>query len=121
LPILFSEGVKKGRIDLATFIAIGATNAAKLMGLWPQKGTIAIGADADIAIWDPARRVTLTNAIMHHGVDYTPYEGMEVSGWPITTLCRGTVIADEGVIHGPTGHGNFLPRGAYAPVAEQTA
>jgi dihydropyrimidinase len=119
LPILFSEGVKKGRIDLATFIAIGATNAAKLMGLWPQKGTIAIGADADLAIWDPERRVTLTNAIMHHGVDYTPYEGMEVTGWPVTTLCRGTVIADEGVIHGPTGHGIFLPRGAYAPMAER--
>ena len=110
LPILFSEGVGKGRIDLETFIAIGATNAAKLMGLWPRKGTIAVGADADLAIWDPDRRVTLTNALMQHGVDYTPYEGMEVTGWPVTTICRGTVICDEGVIHGPTGHGSFLPR-----------
>ena len=117
LPILFSEGVKEGRIDLETFIAIGATNAAKLMGLWPKKGTIAIGSDADLAIWAPDRRVTLTNALMHHGVDYTPYEGMQVTGWPVTTLCRGTIVCDEGVIHAPTGHGRFLERGAHAPLA----
>ncbi len=82
LPLLFSEGVSKGRIDLPTFVAITATNPAKLFGLHPRKGTIAIGADADLAIWDPAKRVRLTNATMHHGSDYTPYEGMEVTGWP---------------------------------------
>jgi dihydropyrimidinase len=117
LPILFSEGVKKGRIDLATFVAIGATNSAKLMGLWPRKGTIAVGSDADLAIWDPDRKITLTNDLMQHGVDYTPYEGMAVTGWPITTICRGAVICDEGVIHGPPGHGAFLPRGHFKPVA----
>jgi dihydropyrimidinase len=111
LPILFSEGVAKRRIDLPTFIAIGATNAARLMGLWPKKGTIAVGSDADLAIWDPDRKVTLTNALMQHGVDYTPYEGITVTGWPVTTISRGTIVADDGIIQGPTGHGNFLPRG----------
>jgi dihydropyrimidinase len=116
LPLLFSEGVKKGRIDLATFVALGATNAARLMGLWPRKGTIGIGSDADLAIWDPDRQVTLTNEVMQHGVDYTPYEGMTVTGWPVTTLCRGTVVCDAGRITAETGHGVFLPRGAYRPV-----
>lgn len=111
MPLLFSEGFKKGRIDLSTVIAIGATNAAKLMGLWPKKGTIAIGSDADLAIWDPDRQVILTNALMHHAVDYTPYDGMKVTGWPLTTISRGTVVCDDGVIHGKPGHGRFLERG----------
>jgi len=115
LPLLFSEGFKKGRVDLETFIAIGATNAAKLMGLWPRKGTIAVGSDADLAIWDTERTVTLTNELMHHGVDYTPYEGMPVTGWPVTTICRGVTICDEGRITGSQGQGTFLPRGPYLP------
>jgi hypothetical protein len=85
---------------------------------WPRKGTIVIGADADLAISDPDRRVTLTNANLHHGVDYTPYEGLEVTGCPVTTIGRGAVIADARVIHGPTGHGTFLPRGACPSEAE---
>ena len=75
LPILFSEGVVKGRITLQDFVALTATNHARLYGLYPRKGSIAIGSDADIALWDPARRVTLTQELMHHGSDYTPYEG----------------------------------------------
>lgn len=114
LPILFSEGVVKGRIDLATFVAISATNAAKLMGLWPRKGTIAVGSDADLAIWDPERRVTLTNDLMHHGVDYTPYEGMAVTGWPVTTIARGAVAFDDGRILAEAGRGVFLSRPPYA-------
>ena len=84
LPILFSEGVVKGRITLQDFVALTATNHAKLYGLYPRKGSIAIGADADIALWDPERRVTITQDLMHHGSDYTPYEGLEVTGWPVT-------------------------------------
>ena len=113
LPILFSEGVAAGRIDLQTFVAITATNPAKLFGIHPRKGTIAIGGDADIAIWDREKRVTLTNALMQHDVDYTPYEGMEVIGWPVTTISRGVVVVDDGKIVGPCGHGRFLARHAY--------
>ncbi|MDB5544761.1 MAG: dht [Hyphomicrobiales bacterium] len=108
LPILFSEGVVKGRIDLQRFVALTATNNAKLYGLHPRKGAIAIGADADIAIWDPEKRVTITNDLLHHNVDYTPYEGLEVQGWPKTVLSRGEVVVDDGRLHAEPGRGRFL-------------
>ncbi len=112
LPILFSEGVKKGRISLQDFVALSSTNHARMYGLYPRKGSIAIGADADIALWDPDKRVTLTQDVMHHGSDYTPYEGFEVTGWPVTTMVRGRTVFDDGRPVAPTGHGVFLPRGA---------
>ena len=111
LPILFSEGVKKGRITLQDFVALSSTNHARMYGLYPRKGSIAIGADADIALWDPDKRVTLTQDVMHHGSDYTPYEGFEVTGWPVTTMVRGRTVFDDGRPVVPTGHGDFLPRG----------
>lgn len=96
LPILFSEGVVKGRISLNQFVALSATNHAKIYGLHPRKGTIAVGADADIAIWDPERQVTIRQELLHHGSDYTPYEGLKVTGWPIITMVRGKVVTHEG-------------------------
>jgi dihydropyrimidinase len=114
LPVLFSEGVVKGRIDLPTFAAVTATNAAKLFGIHPQKGTIAVGSDADLAIWDPEKRVTITNALLHHQVDYTIYEGLEVQGWPEVTLSRGEVVCEDGEIRAEPGRGRFLARGPYA-------
>jgi dihydropyrimidinase len=115
LPILFSEGVSKGRISLQEFVALSATNHAKMYGLYPQKGSIMVGADADIAIWDPNRRVTITQDLMLHGSDYTPYEGIDVVGWPITTLLRGRVIADGGAVVGQAGDGQFLKRAIAQP------
>ncbi|MDR3519098.1 MAG: dihydropyrimidinase [Azospirillaceae bacterium] len=108
LPILFSEGVVKGRISLQRFVELTATNPAKMYGLYPRKGCLAIGADADIVIYDPERRVTITNSLLHHNVDYTPYEGLAVTGWPETVLSRGTVIVDHGDFVGTAGHGMFL-------------
>ena len=108
LPILFSEGVMKGRIDLQRFVALTATNNAKLYGLHPRKGTIAVGADADLAIWDPERRVTIRNADLHHNVDYTPYEGREIEGWPEIVISRGEVIVAAGELQGKPGRGQFL-------------
>jgi dihydropyrimidinase len=110
LPILFSEGVKTGRISLNTFVALTATNHAKMYGLYPRKGTIAVGADADIAIWDPDRRVTISQSMMHGGADYTPYEGLEVTGWPIATLVRGRWVVREGALVGPPGYGEHVAR-----------
>ncbi len=98
LPILFSEGVMKGRIDINRFVAVTSTNHAKLYGMYPQKGTIAIGSDADIALWDPQERVTLTNQILQHGADYTPYEGQEIQGWPVRVLVRGQTIMERGSV-----------------------
>jgi dihydropyrimidinase len=111
LPILFSEGVVKGRIDLNRFVALSATNHAKTYGLYPRKGTIAIGSDADICIWDPAREVTISQEILHHGSDYTPYENLRGTGWPVTTLVRGEVVVADRALVGRKGAGQYLPRG----------
>lgn len=111
LPLLFSEGVNKGRISLNKFVELTATNPAKLYGLYPRKGTIAIGADADIALWDPKREVTIRNEMLHHDVDYTPYEGRTVTGWPVMTLSRGELVWNDGEVLGRAGQGRFLPCG----------
>jgi len=110
LPILFSEGVMKGRITLNQFVGLTATNHAKMYGLHPKKGTIAVGADADIAIWDPDRKVTIRQEILHHGSDYTPYEGLEVTGWPMTTIVRGKTVVRDGALVGSRSAGQHVSR-----------
>ena len=110
LPVLFSEGVSKGRISLNKFVALTATNHAKLYGLYPRKGSIAPGFDADLALWDPNRRETIRQEILHHGSDYTPWEGFPVTGWPVMTISRGEVIAEEGRILGEPGRGRIVER-----------
>ncbi|HLI11961.1 MAG TPA: dihydropyrimidinase [Alphaproteobacteria bacterium] len=108
LPLLFSEGVGKGRIELTEFVALTATNAAKLYGLYPRKGTIAVGADADLVIWDAEREVTISQSLMHDAMDYTPYEGFQVRGWPMLTLLRGEPVWEGGEFVGARGKGRFL-------------
>ncbi|MEO5805447.1 dihydropyrimidinase [Devosia sp.] len=98
MPILFSEGVAKGRIDLNRFVALTSTNHAKRYGLYPQKGTIAVGSDADLVVWDPRREVTITHALLQDGCDYTPYEGLKVTGWPVRTILRGETVMVDGVV-----------------------
>ena len=110
LPILFSEGVGKGRIDLNRFVALSATNHAKFYGLDPGRGPIAVGSGADVALWDPQRRETIRQEILHHGCDYTPWEGFEVTGWPVLTMVRGRVVTRSGELVGPIGHGAYLHR-----------
>jgi len=114
LPVLFSEGVAKGRIDISQFVRLTATTPAKLFGLYPRKGSLAIGADADLVLWDATKQVTLTNALMQQAIDYTPYEGMTVTGWPVATLRRGEVVMRDGKVQAEPGSGRFLPRGPYA-------
>ncbi len=110
LPILYSKGVVEGRITVNEFVALTATNHAKMYGLYPHKGAIGVGFDADIVLWDPNRRETIRQEIMHHGADYTPYEGMAVTGWPVVTMLRGKIVAEEGKIIGEKGGGRFLKR-----------
>lgn len=110
LPILFSEGVVKGRITLNRFVALSATNHARMYGLYPKKGTIAVGSDADLAIWDPQRKVTITQSLMHGGSDYTPYEGIAVTGWPVSTMVRGRFVVRDGALVGKEGAGAYVPR-----------
>lgn len=113
LPILFSEGVGKGRISLEKFVQLTAANPARLFGLYPRKGTIAPSADADLVLWDPAKRVTITNDLLQQAIDYTPYEGLEVTGWPVMTLRRGAVVMQDGRVEAEPGSGQFLARGPY--------
>ncbi|MFT5509470.1 MAG: dihydropyrimidinase [Hyphomicrobiaceae bacterium] len=110
LPILFSEGVSKGRIDINRFVAMTSTNHAKSYGLYPRKGTIAIGSDADIAIWDPKKEVTISQSLMHHGADYTPYEGIQVTGWPVTTMVRGQCVVRDNELVDNQASGVYLER-----------
>jgi dihydropyrimidinase len=113
LPILFSEGVAKGHIDACAFVRLTSTNPARLFGLYPRKGTIAPGSDADLVLWDPARRTTITNAILQHVIDYTPYEGLQVTGWPVATVRRGELVMRDGVVEAQPGSGRFLARPPY--------
>jgi dihydropyrimidinase len=110
LPLLFDAMVSKGRLGLEKFVDLTATAPAKIYNLHPRKGSIAVGADADIAIWDQAREVTLSDARMHDLAGYTPYAGRTVRGWPVTVLSRGrVVIADERMMAEP-GSGRFIAR-----------
>ena len=110
LPILFSEGVGKGRIDLQRFVALSSTNHAKLYGLYPRKGAIAIGSDADIVIWDGDKSGPILQSGLHHGADYTPYEGLHINGWPILSMLRGSVVMEDGEPTGATPIGQHLAR-----------
>ena len=114
LPLLFSEGVQRGRLSLERFVALTAEVPARTYGLYPRKGTLAVGSDADLALWDPARRVTVTQALLHDRMDYTPYEGMPLTGWPVTTVSRGEVVWHEGTVRGAPGRGRLLRRPAGA-------
>jgi len=111
LPLLFSEGVGQGRLDLNAFVALTATNHAKVYGLYPKKGTIAVGSDADIAVWDPERETEITAGMLHDNVGYTPYEGRRLRGWPMTVLSRGRFVVKDGKLVARRGSGQFLPCG----------
>jgi dihydropyrimidinase len=109
LGIAFTEGVVKRGMSLERFAAITATNAARIFGLHPRKGVIAPGSDADLVVIDPGIQKTLTRDDFHVS-DYSPWEGWTVSGWPVTTLLRGRIIADRGRLLGKAGDGQLVPR-----------
>jgi dihydropyrimidinase len=109
LPLLFSEGVQKGRITLQQFVALTSTNHAKLYGLYPKKGLIAVGSDADLAIWDADKDVTVRwKELLHDNVGYSPYEGRQIKGYPVTVISRGRVVVENGKLDAAKGSGQFL-------------
>ena len=114
-PLLFSEGVKKGRIKIEDFVALTASNAASIFGMDGQKGTVAPGYDADIAIWDPNRQVTVTADNLHDNMDYTPFEGWEITGWPETVINRGRTVVSDGELKAKAGDGDFIARKPFDP------
>jgi dihydropyrimidinase len=109
-PLLFTFGVQAGRISPSKWVEILSTNPAKLFGLYPKKGDIVIGADADLVVYDPQKAVTLSKSVTHSNVDYEPYEGFQLSGYPVLTLSRGTVVMRDGQLTGTPGHGRLVAR-----------
>ncbi len=114
VPLLFSEGVGRGRLSLQRFVDLCATGPARLFGLYPRKGTIAVGSDADLVIYDPNRQVTLSHKTLHQRVDYCPFEGRTLHGYPRVVLLRGQVIVEDGDFVGHAGQGQFIPGKASA-------
>lgn len=110
LPIMFSEGVEKGRISINRLSEITSTNAAKIFGLYPKKGIIGIGSDADLVILDPKKEKTITTEDSMYDMDWYPCEGMKVKGYPVITISKGKIIWEEGQFYGATGDGDFLRR-----------
>jgi dihydropyrimidinase len=116
LPMLYSEGVRAGRLSLGRLVEVLATNAAKLFGLYPRKGTIAVGSDADLVVFDPERTRTIDAAMLKSHADYSVYEGWEVTGWPVATLRRGEVVFRDGEVVGRPGSGELVRRGPTGPL-----
>ena len=116
MPMLYSEGVRKGRISISRFVELTSTNAAKLFGMYPQKGTIAIGSDADILVWDPDLKRTIRGEEMTSNAGYDIYEGWEVQGWPVYTISRGEVIVENGQVTGARGRGKRVHTKGHQPL-----
>jgi len=116
LMLLWDGGVRTGRIDVHRFVEIVSTNPAKMFGLWPRKGTVAVGSDGDLVVFDPERETTLAAKTLHMKVDYNPYEGRKVTGGPAVVLSRGEVIVDGGKFVGKKGRGRFVKREAGVPL-----
>ena len=110
MPVIYSEGVSGGRISAQTFAAAFSTNPARIFGLYPQKGTIAVGSDADLVLFDPARAGLVDERRLHSRAGYDPFNGFELRGLPVLTLARGEVIARDGQLVGPVGRGRHLLR-----------
>ena len=113
--MVFSEGVSKGRISAEKFVEIVSANPAKIAGMYPQKGLIAVGSDADISVIDPELEVTLSTKQMHSNCDFSPYEGVKVKGYPVATISRGAFIYKDGEVVGERGHGRLVRRGRFKP------
>jgi dihydropyrimidinase len=110
LPMLFSEGVRAGRISLRRFIALTSASPARLFGLYPRKGTIAVGSDADLVVLDPKLRRTIDGRSMRSNAGYSVYDGREVYGWPRFTVSRGDIVLEDGQVVAEPGRGQWLRR-----------
>lgn len=110
LPVLWSEGVATGRISIARFVDVTSAQAAKLFGLYPRKGTIAPGSDADLVVWDPHTTRTIDGSTMHSNAGYSPYDGWDITGWPELTISRGEIVARGPEVDAAPGRGRLVPR-----------
>jgi dihydropyrimidinase len=117
LPLTYTWGVAAGRFELGQMIELLCENPARLFGMWPRKGTLSVGSDADLVIFDPDRRVTISHRDLATNCDYSPFEGVRVTGWPITTLVRGKAVMRDREFVGKPGYGCFIKREPVAPMA----
>lgn len=113
MSIIFSEGVSKGRINLNKFVELVSTNPAKIFGMYPKKGAIQIGSDADLVVIDPKLKKIITAKELHENVDYTPFEGIEIVGCPVMTISQGEVIVEHNKFVGEKGRGKFIKRNPF--------
>jgi dihydropyrimidinase len=109
LALIYTYGVRRGLLTENQWVSLCSTGPAQIFGLYPQKGEIAVGSDADLVVFDPHRQVTLSSSILHENVDYTPYEGFQLKGFPEMTLLHGKIIAEKGVFLGGA-QARFIPR-----------
>ncbi len=117
MPVLWTRGVGTGRLTMNEFVAVTSTNIARILNLYPRKGAIAVGADADIVVWDPKATKTISAATQHSAIDYNVFEGIAVEGLPRTTLSRGEVACHDGKVSAEPGRGRFVPRQPFTPEA----
>ena len=110
MPVLWTKGVNTGRLTMNEFVAVTSTNIAKILGLYPKKGAVLVGADADLVVWDPKPTKTISAKAQQSAIDYNVFEGIEVTGLPRYTLTRGKVAIVENEIKTQQGHGKFVPR-----------
>jgi dihydropyrimidinase len=115
MPMLYSEGVVAGRISLARFVELTSVNAARLFGLYPRKAAIAVGSDADLALWDPNKRVTIDGTRMQSRAGYSVYDGWTVQGWPRFVIRRGQVVLADGRSLAQPGQGQCVRRSLQPP------
>jgi dihydropyrimidinase len=112
IPILYSEGVRRGRISMFDMVRVTSEGPARRFGLLPSKGSIAVGSDADLVVIDPNRRVRLTADVLHTRIDYSIYDTITTEGYPVLTVSRGEVVMENGEFVGRRGRGRFIPREA---------
>lgn len=110
LPVMLSEGVNKGRITLEKVVEVCSTNPARVFGIYPQKGALAVGSDADIVLIDLNKKVKVNWDMLHSRCDWNIYDGWEFTGWPVMTILRGRVVVEEGKVKAEKGTGRYLVR-----------
>jgi dihydropyrimidinase len=116
MPVLWTRGVRTGRLTMNEFVAVTSSNIAKILNVYPKKGAIAIGSDADIVVWDPNKKKTITAKKQQSVIDYNVFEGVEVTGLPRYTLSRGDVVFEDDKVKAEAGRGSFVERPPFQAV-----
>jgi len=115
MEVLWHHGVNTGKLSMNEFVKVTSTNAAQIFNVYPQKGSVAVGADADVVVWDPEATKTISSKTDHQNVDYNIFEGMEITGGPSHTISQGNVVYANGELNVERGAGRYINRPPFAP------